>query len=97
MMALERVRREIGEPDEVAVRDVADRQRAAVFILVEGGLGPTPPAAIFGNTGPIVHPATRVGGAIEVADLEFQLAAGNTSDAEMKPLVEVGMTVLGDP
>src|SRR5690606_32584232 len=52
--------------------------------------------AVFGDAGVVIGPALRVGRGVEIADLEHQLAARRARNAEVEPLVEVGLVVLGD-
>src|SRR5690606_15218067 len=96
VMPLERVGREIGEPRQVSRGRMADGQRAAVLVLVERRLGAAPPAAVLGDAGTVAGPAVGVGRAVEIADLQCQLAPRGTGNAEVEPLVEFGLVVAGD-
>ena len=88
VMTLHRIGREIGEPGDVAGRRIADRQRAAVFVLVIGRCGAAPVVAVFRNAGVVAGPAAGIGAGFQIGDLEHQFAALCPADAEVEPLLE---------
>src|SRR5690606_28333191 len=44
----------------------------------------------------VIGPALGIGRAVEIADLQDQLAPRRAGHSEVEPLVEVGLMVLGD-
>ena len=93
VVPVERVGREIGEPGEVRSGRVADRQRPAVQVLVEAGLGPQPFDAVLRNHGAVTGPARRIGRSVEIADSQHHLAPRGAAHPEVEPLEELALMV----
>ena len=96
VVPLHRVGREIGAPEQVARRQIADRQRAAVLVLVEGARRARPVFAVFRDAGIVVRPAARIGAGVEAGELEHDFLARLGGDAEVEPLEELGFIVAAD-
>ncbi len=86
VMALHRIRREIGDPDDVAGRRMTDGQCAAILILGVAGIGAPPIIAVFGHAGAVIGPAAGIGAALQPSDSQHQFLATGAGDAEMEPL-----------
>ncbi len=92
MVPLHRIRREIGEPEIVALSLMADRQDLAVI----AGLGQPPVLAILGPARRIARPALRVSRTAGIEDTELNHAPLRAEQAEVEPLVEIGLVILDD-
>src|SRR5690606_38673462 len=93
VVPFERVGCEVCEPGQVARGGVAYRERAPVFVLVETGVGSSPPAAILRDASAIVDPSFGIGRGVEVADFQHERAPRGTGNAKVEPLIEVGSIV----
>ena len=93
VVPLHRIRREIGDPDQVGFRHEADGQHA-VGVAGAGDAGPI--LAVDRHAGLIVGPAVGIGGAAAIDDPQRHLAAAGTGQAEVEPLVEIAHVILDD-
>ena len=96
VVPLHREGREIGEPADGRSGQVADRQRAAVLVLVVARGGARPVIAIFRDAGVVIRPAAGIGAGIETGKLEHDLLARAGGNAEVKPLEELGFAIAPD-
>ena len=96
MMPFHAVRREIGEPTQIAGRRVTYRQRAAVFAFVISRRSPPPIIAVFGHAGIIVGPSAGIGAALKPGYPQRNLFACRTGNAEMEPLRKFRILVFAD-
>ena len=92
IMALNRIGREIGEPQRVGLRAMADCQRAVAIV----GLGEEPVLAITRHAGLVIVPALRIGTVARIGDGKREILPGTACDAEIEPLIEIGLVILDD-
>ena len=93
VVPLHRIRREIGDPDEVGFGHEADGQDA---VGVAGAVDPGPILAVDRDAGLIVGPAVGIGGAAAIGDPERHFATARAGQAEVEPLVEIAHVILDD-
>ncbi len=96
VVALHRVRREIGEPDDIAGGCVANCQRATVFRLVVSRISAAPIIAVFRHAGSVIGPAAGIGAGFEAGDAQSDVLARSAGDAEVEPLREFRILVLAN-
>jgi hypothetical protein len=91
-VSFHRVGRKIGVVDGIVLGPMVDRQDRPVV----RGRDAEPVPAIVGSAGAIVLPALRICGAPGIHDPKRAILTARPDEAEVKPLIEVGIAVLVD-
>src|SRR3546814_8621194 len=89
VVALHRVGREIGDPQQRAFGIVADRQRASVRLGVIAGVEAEPVFAVGTRAGSIVGPAVGIGRCPTPRERDFTRVADRARHAAVDPLEKV--------
>ncbi len=96
VMPLHRIGREVGEPRDIAVGAMPDRQRAAADRPVPLAVRAQPVLPVVRYRRAIAGPAAGIGAAVETGDLQGEVAPRRAGNAEVEPLEELAVAVPPD-